>query len=128
MTITLPALYPHNRQFGMTASLSIAMAQLNQRVGDLKANAQAMLEWRQKAGDVDLILFPEQQLIGYPAEDLVLKPAFQQAAAQEMERLAAATADGGPSLSRHSISITQSICSSSMLNLPRTIGAASSGG
>jgi NAD+ synthase len=98
MTITLPALYPHNRQFGMTASLSIAMAQLNQRVGDLKANAQAMLEWRQKAGDVDLILFPEQQLIGYPAEDLVLKPAFQQAAAQEMERLAAATADGGPAM------------------------------
>jgi NAD+ synthase len=82
----------------MTVSLSIAMAQLNQRVGDLKANAEAMLEWRAKAGDVDLILFPEQQLIGYPAEDLVLKPSFQQAAAQEMERLAAATADGGPAM------------------------------
>ena len=79
----------------MTDALIIAMAQLNQRVGDLKANADAMLEWRAKAGQADLILFPEQQLIGYPAEDLVLKPSFQQAAAQELERLAAATADGG---------------------------------
>ncbi len=86
----------------MTDTLSIAIAQINQRVGDLKANADSMLEWRQKAeaqaGDVDLILFPEQQLIGYPAEDLVLKPAFQKAAAHELDRLAAATADGGPAM------------------------------
>ena len=82
----------------MTEMLTIAMAQLNQRVGDLKANADAMLEWRAKAGQADLILFPEQQLIGYPAEDLVLKPAFQQAAAQELDRLASATADGGPAM------------------------------
>ena len=82
----------------MTDTLTIAMAQLNQRVGDLKGNADAMLAWREKAGDVDLALFPEQQLIGYPAEDLVLKPAFQQAAARELDRLAAATADGGPAM------------------------------
>ncbi|HMT41784.1 MAG TPA: NAD+ synthase [Sphingorhabdus sp.] len=82
----------------MTQQLTIAMAQLNQRVGDLKGNADAMLEWRAKAGAVDLVLFPEQQLIGYPAEDLVLKPAFQKAAAQELERLAAATTDGGPAM------------------------------
>jgi NAD+ synthase len=82
----------------MTNILTIAMAQLNQRVGDLKANADAMLDWRAKAGDVDLIVFPEQQLIGYPAEDLVLKPAFQQAAAQALDRLAAATGDGGPAM------------------------------
>jgi NAD+ synthase len=82
----------------MTNTLSIAVAQINQRVGDLKANADAMLEWRAKAGAVDLVLFPEQQLIGYPAEDLVLKPAFQEAAAFELDRLAAATADGGPAM------------------------------
>ena len=82
----------------MTNSLKIAMAQLNQRVGDLRGNADAMLAWRSKAGDVDLVLFPEQQLIGYPAEDLVLKPAFQQAASVELARLAAATADGGPAM------------------------------
>jgi NAD+ synthase len=82
----------------MTDSLKIAICQLNQRVGDLKGNADAMLEWRAKAGDVDLVLFPEQQLIGYPAEDLVLKPVFAAAAAKELERLTAATADGGPAM------------------------------
>jgi NAD+ synthase len=82
----------------MTDHLTIAMAQINQRVGDLSGNADAMLEWRAKTGAADLVLFPEQQLIGYPAEDLVLKPAFQQAAAIELERLAAATADGGPAM------------------------------
>lgn len=82
----------------MTDTLIIAMAQLNQRVGDLKGNADAMLEWRAKAGAVDLVLFPEQHLIGYPAEDLVLKPAFQKAAARELDRLAQATADGGPAM------------------------------
>ncbi len=82
----------------MTNTLTIALAQTNQRVGDLSGNAEKMLEWRAKAGAVDLVLFPEQQLIGYPAEDLVLKPAFQQAAAAELERLAEATADGGPAM------------------------------
>ncbi len=82
----------------MTDTLIIAMAQLNQRVGDLKANADAMLEWRAEASGADLIVYPEQQLIGYPAEDLVLKPNFAERAAQELERLAAATADGGPAM------------------------------
>jgi NAD+ synthase len=82
----------------MTDTLTIAMCQLNQRVGDLVGNADAMLEWRAKAGDVDLVVFPEQQLIGYPAEDLVLKPVFAAAAAKELERLAEATADGGPAM------------------------------
>ena len=86
----------------MTNTLVIAVAQINQRVGDLKANADAMLAWRAKAvaqaAGVDLILFPEQQLIGYPAEDLVLKPAFQLAAAEELAKLAAATSDGGPAM------------------------------
>ncbi|NJM51754.1 MAG: NAD+ synthase [Sphingomonadales bacterium] len=90
----------------MTRKLIIAMAQLNQRVGDLSANAAAMLEWRAKAWEseagaeavCDLILFPEQQLIGYPAEDLVLKPEFQRRAAEELERMAKATADGGPAM------------------------------
>jgi NAD+ synthase len=82
----------------MTIRLNIAMAQLNQRVGDLAGNAGKMLEWRAKATDADLIVFPEQQLIGYPAEDLVLKPAFAARAAVELAKLAAATADGGPAM------------------------------
>ncbi|MEP7348397.1 MAG: NAD+ synthase [Sphingorhabdus sp.] len=82
----------------MTDQLTIAMAQLNQRVGDLAGNAKAMLEWRAKAPGVDLIVYPEQQLIGYPAEDLVLKPAFAARAAAELAELAKATADGGSAM------------------------------
>jgi NAD+ synthase len=86
----------------MTDKLIIAMAQLNQRVGDLDGNAAAMLAWRAKAmteaADTDLIVYPEQQLIGYPAEDLVLKPNFAARAARTLEALARATADGGPAM------------------------------
>jgi NAD+ synthase len=82
----------------MTDQLTIAMAQLNQRVGDLAGNAKAMLEWRAKAPGADLIVYPEQQLIGYPAEDLVLKPAFAARAAAALAELANATADGGPAM------------------------------
>ncbi len=82
----------------MTNRLNIAMAQLNQRVGDLAGNAGKMLEWRAKATDADLIVFPEQQLIGYPAEDLVLKPAFAARAAVALAELAEATADGRPAM------------------------------
>ena len=42
------------------------MAQVNQKVGDLAGNAAAMLEWRAKARDADLVMFPEMQLTGYP--------------------------------------------------------------
>jgi NAD+ synthase len=82
----------------MTDSLSIAIAQLSQRVGDLAGSAEAMLATRARAMDADLIVFPEQQLIGYPAEDLVLKPVFAERAAMALERMAASTADGGPAM------------------------------
>ncbi len=82
----------------MTASLSIVLAQHTQRVGDLAANADAMLETRATTPDVDLVVFPELQLIGYPPEDLVLKPALAERAETELARLAAATGDGGPAM------------------------------
>ena len=74
----------------MTERLTIAFAQLNQRVGDLDGNAAAMLEWRAKAMDADLIIFPELQLTGYPPEDLVLKPEFVRRCEEAAERLVAA--------------------------------------
>ena len=81
----------------MTDTLTIALAQLPQAMGDLRANGDAMLLAR--AGtDAELIVFPELQLIGYPPEDLVLKPAFAERAEAELARLAAATGDGGPAM------------------------------
>ncbi|MGD9810288.1 MAG: NAD+ synthase [Sphingobium sp.] len=82
----------------MTQSLTIALAQTTQSVGDLSGNADAMLGWREKAGEADLIVFPELQLIGYPPEDLVLKPALVERAGDELLRLARATSDGGPAM------------------------------
>ena len=82
----------------MTDRLTIALAQLNQRVGDLDANAEAMLEWRDKARHADLILFPELQLTGYPPEDLILKPEFVRRAHEATDRLVAASAEPGPAM------------------------------
>ena len=82
----------------MTDTLTIALHQSNASVGDLRANADAMLAARADAGGVDLVMTPELSLIGYPPEDLVLKPAAVAACAAELERLAAATGDGGPGL------------------------------
>lgn len=84
----------------MPDTLKITLAQLNQSVGDLAANAAAMLIARERAARAgsDLIVFPEFQLIGYPPEDLILKPALIERAAAELEGLAGATADGGPAM------------------------------
>jgi len=82
----------------MVDSLKITLAQMNQTVGDLAANAAAMLAVRERARGADLVVFPELQLIGYPPEDLILKPALVERAAAELEKLAATTADGGPAM------------------------------
>jgi len=82
----------------MVDSLKITLAQMNQTVGDLAANAAVMLAVRERARGADLIVFPELQLIGYPPEDLILKPALVERAAAELEKLAATTADGGPAM------------------------------
>jgi NAD+ synthase len=87
----------------MPDTLKITLAQMNQSVGDLAGNAAAMLAARTRAaskasGASDLIVFPELQLIGYPPEDLILKPALIERAAAELEKLAQVTADGGPAM------------------------------
>ncbi len=84
----------------MVDTLSITLAQLNQSVGDMAGNASAMLAARARAAasGADLVVFPEMQLVGYPPEDLILKPALIERAATELDRMAAVTADGGPAM------------------------------
>jgi NAD+ synthase len=82
----------------MTDRLRIAFAQMNQRVGDLEGNAAAMLDMRRRAGDADLLLCPELQLIGYPPEDLVLKPEFVRRTHECTDQLVAATVEPGPAM------------------------------
>ena len=81
-----------------TDRLTIALAQMNQRVGDLEANAEAMLAMRDRASGADLILYPELQVTGYPPEDLVLKPEFVRRTMEVTERLIAATTAPGPAM------------------------------
>ncbi|MGH6659847.1 MAG: NAD+ synthase, partial [Sphingomicrobium sp.] len=82
----------------MTDRLTIALAQLNQRVGDIAGNMAAILEWRGRAAGADLVMFPELQMTGYPPEDLVLKPEFVRRAMEASERLIDATAAPGPAI------------------------------
>ena len=82
----------------MTDRLTIAMAQINPTVGEIDGNADQILAAREKASSADLIVYSELVLCGYPPEDLVLKPFFQDKVEQAVERLALATADGGAAL------------------------------
>jgi NAD+ synthase len=81
-----------------TDRLLIALAQMNQRVGDLEGNAAAMLEMRRRAAGADLLLCPELQLVGYPPEDLVLKPEFVRRVHECTVQLVDATAEPGPAM------------------------------
>jgi NAD+ synthase len=82
----------------MTDRLIIALAQMNQRVGDLEGNARAMLEMRRRAEGADLLMCPELQLTGYPPEDLVLKPEFVRRTHECTDQLVAATIEPGPAM------------------------------
>lgn len=81
----------------MTDALKISMAQINVHVGDIAGNV-ARIEAaydEAKAAGADLLVCPELCIIGYPPEDLVLKPAFQQDAVAGVRHLASATQGEG---------------------------------
>jgi NAD+ synthase len=80
--------------------LVIALGQLDAIVGDIEGNAQRLREARVEAAafGADILMSPELFLSGYPPEDLVLKPAFQEACRAACEVLARETADGGPAV------------------------------
>jgi NAD+ synthase (glutamine-hydrolysing) len=71
--------------------LRVALAQVNTTVGDVEGNARLIREWIGRARDAgaQLVVFPEQTLTGYPAEDLWLKPHFLDAAERALEELVA---------------------------------------
>jgi NAD+ synthase len=81
-------------------SLRIASAQLNPTVGDLDGNLEKARKARAAAArdGADLIAFPELFISGYPPDDLVMKPVFEQACRRRVEGLAGDTADGGPAV------------------------------
>ena len=72
-----------------TPTLSIALAQLNPTVGDISGNAARIRHARDEAAaqGADLVVCAELALVGYPPEDLVLRPAFVDAAAAVARQL-----------------------------------------
>ena len=58
--------------------LRVALAQLNQTVGDLPGNAARIIARIEeaRAGGAQIVAFPELAVTGYPPEDLLLKPSF----------------------------------------------------
>ncbi len=72
--------------------MRIALGQFNATVGDLAGNVakmKAVWAQAQEAG-VDLVLFPELAICGYPPEDLVYKRQFVEDNRTALEELAAA--------------------------------------
>ena len=80
----------------MSDRIRITIAQANPVMGDLEGNAEkALAAWREgKAAGADLVALPEMFITGYNAQDLILKPAFHQAAMAKIEEIAGLCADG----------------------------------
>ncbi len=78
----------------------LALAQLNPTLGDVAGNLEKARAARAEAARLGahVVMFSELFLAGYPPEDLVLKPAFQDACREACETLARETADGGPAV------------------------------
>ena len=71
--------------------MRIALGQFNAVVGDLTGNAEKMREIYAGAvrSDVDLLVFPELAICGYPPEDLLHKKHFLKDCSSVLEKLAA---------------------------------------
>ena len=88
----------------MSDQFKITLAQLNATVGDLKGNADKVMKAWEKARDEqsNIIAFPELFITGYNPQDLILKPAFQKASTETIQKIAEecsqgpAIAVGGP--------------------------------
>ncbi|MBV8553882.1 MAG: NAD+ synthase [Acidobacteriaceae bacterium] len=70
--------------------MRIALAQINNTVGDLKANAAKILEFAKRAeqAGAEVVAFPELALTGYPPRDLVEKQSFLDRTEEALQELA----------------------------------------
>ena len=78
-------------------TLTIAFAQLNPTVGDVAGNLALVRRMRDEAAaqGADLVVYSELVLVGYPPEDLVLRPALVEAAADALRDLQRDSAAAG---------------------------------
>lgn len=76
-------------QQASSKTVNFAVVQTNFLVGDIKSNVQKMraAALDAKARGADVIIFPELALIGYPPEDLLLRPSLSERVKQSMATL-----------------------------------------
>ncbi len=74
--------------------LRLALAQLNTTVGDIDGNCARIRQGLARAREAraQIVVFPELAIVGYPPEDLLLKPEFIQANLAALESLLPDTA------------------------------------
>lgn len=91
---------PQTATSTQSSTLVISLAQISCIVGDIAGNVARVREARTIAAaqGAALVMFSELFIAGYPPEDLILKPAFQEACRAALEELARETADGGPAI------------------------------
>ena len=79
---------PHLPRY--TVLVRIALGQINTTVGDFRGNSARIIEYslRARSAGVDLILFPELSICGYPPRDLVERPWFVEQNRQTAEAIA----------------------------------------
>lgn len=77
--------------------MKIALCQIDTIIGDIEYNKQKILSGYQRGVNdgVDLVIFPELSLIGYPPLDLVEKSEFREAAKKAAVEIAAVTGSTG---------------------------------
>ncbi|GAB4290113.1 MAG: NAD+ synthase [Ignavibacteriaceae bacterium] len=77
--------------------MKIALCQIDTIIGDIEYNKQKILSGYQRGVNdgVDLVIFPELSLIGYPPLDLVEKSEFREAAQKAAAEIAAVTGSTG---------------------------------
>src|SRR5271165_1410579 len=108
--IRLPTVPPHPRVRRMgcrrthlaclplrlyTNDVRIALGQINTLIGDFSGNSAKIIDYsrRARSAGVDLILFPELSVCGYPPRDLVERPWFVERNRQAAETIARETKD-----------------------------------
>ncbi|MDX9767102.1 MAG: NAD+ synthase [Ectothiorhodospiraceae bacterium] len=72
--------------------MKLALAQFNPLVGDVEGNAARIVAMAREAHErlaADLVVFPELALIGYPPEDLLLRPGLHERVERALHALAA---------------------------------------
>ncbi len=77
--------------------MKIALAQINNTVGDLAGNEKKILDAYQRAvaAGAELVVFPELATTGYPPRDLLLRPRLVGENLVVLDRLAAASGEVG---------------------------------